>query len=206
MRRRLAIATLAVALTAIGSAALSAPVEASSVRERIMAKRAALGWDCSGGDCSLRSGRRTPSTQQAAAPEPAAAPTAAAPAPAPSGGPRRIEISIAQQQLRLMEGNDVLLSTSVSTGAPSTATPSGTFSILSKERMHWSTQYDVWMPYAMRIVAGVFIHEVAVSPDGRRLGASEIGGPASHGCIRVPVGTAANLYDLSRVGMPVYVR
>jgi lipoprotein-anchoring transpeptidase ErfK/SrfK len=62
------------------------------------------------------------------------------------------------------------------------------------------------MPYAMRIVGGVFIHEVAISPDGRRLGSSSIGSPASHGCIRVPVGTAANVYHMSHVGMPVSIR
>jgi lipoprotein-anchoring transpeptidase ErfK/SrfK len=204
MRKRLAVGTFAVALAVIGSGALSVPAEASSVRERIMAKRAALGWDCSGGDCSLRR-RAAPSQQAAPAAAAAPVPAAAAPAPAPTG-PKRIEISIASQRLDLLQGDRVLLSTSISTGASETPTPTGNFSILSKERMHWSTQYDVWMPYAMRVVAGVFIHEVAISPDGQRLGAGSIGDPASHGCIRVPVGTAARLYEMSHVGMPVTIR
>ena len=210
MRRRLLVRSVAVGV-ALGSffVLTVGSADASSVRDRIMAKRQALGgrWDCaSGTGCSLSGSQRSaPMARAVTAARPAAAPAPAVER-APTGGPRRIEISIAQQRLQLLEGNRVLLSTSVSTGTASYPTPTGDFSILSKERMHWSTQYDVWMPYAMRVVAGVFIHEVAIAPDGSRLGVSSIGGPASHGCIRVPIGTAARLYSLSHVAMPVHIR
>jgi hypothetical protein len=209
MRRRSFWGWFAVLAAIMLLVASGSPAEAGTVRDRIMAKRQAAGWDCSSGnDCSLRASPRIASSARAATPAPSVhQPAAAVPAPraqAPTGG-RRIEISLARQQLTLLEGNDVLLSTSVSTGATASPTPTGTFSILSKELRHWSTQHHVWMPYAMRVVRGIFIHEVAISPDGHRLGVSEIGDPASHGCVRVPMGTAARLYDASHVGMPVHI-
>lgn len=161
---------------------------------------------------SIRTPRapRTPSLGAAAAPAPAPAPAAqqAAPQPqadAPYGHGKVIEISISEQKLRAWEGGRVVLETAVSTGKPGHETPRGEFSILSKERNHWSTQYHVDMPYAMRVVRGIYIHEIPISPDGRRIGASDIGRPVSAGCIRVPEGTAKRLYDWAEVGTRVII-
>lgn len=116
-----------------------------------------------------------------------------------------IEVIISRQILRAWEGDRVVLETSVSTGGPGNETPTGRFSILSKEANHWSTQYSVNMPYAMRVVSGIFIHELPITPDGRRLGTGSVGSAVSHGCVRVPVGTAASLYNWTPVGIPVII-
>lgn len=208
MQRRLLLLAVAIAAVAGGFLFLSATsADASTVRERIMAKRAAQGWDCSSGDCVLPSGgRRATTTSFAPAASRRTAAPAAAPAPAYRGGGKQIEISLSEQRLRAYEGGRLVLDTAVSTGTASHPTPTGSFSIKSKERMHWSTQYGAWMPYAMRVVGGIFIHEIPIGADGRRIGASQIGNPASHGCIRVPSGAAQQLYSWATIGTPVLIR
>lgn len=120
-------------------------------------------------------------------------------------GARRIEISIGEQMLRAYEAGRVVIQTPVSTGAPRTETPTGRYAIQSKETMHWSTRYSVWMPYAMRVVGGIFIHELPLTPGRTRIGASSLGRPVSHGCIRVGVGTAERLFAWASVGTPVLI-
>lgn len=207
MRRRIILGGIAVAF---GTAALlflgAGSADASDVRERIMAKRAANGWDCSSGDCVLPSGGRDQAgggfTQTDAA---SVAPVARTEAPSQVRGPKQIEISLAEQRLRAYEGQRLVLDTAISSGSASYPTPTGAFSIRSKEAMHWSTQYSAWMPYAMRVVGGIFIHETPIGVDGQRIGASDIGSPASHGCIRVPSGAAQRLFNWAEIGTPVQI-
>lgn len=214
MRKKMLLGFLASVFVGAGFVLLMAVSAEASVRDEIMARREASGkWDCSSGDCRLASGRtageaRTPRAPSQTSAVEAPAPEAPAPEAAPvaqAGGPARIEISIAEQRLRAYEGDRLVLDTLVSTGTAQYPTPTGTYSIKSKEAMHWSTQYGVWMPNAMRVVNGIFIHEMPVTTDGRRIGDSEIGSPASHGCIRVPSGTASRLYDWARIGTPVVI-
>jgi len=208
MRRRFILGGIAVAF---GTAALlffaAGSADASTVRDRIMAKRAASGWDCSSGDCVLPSGGRDQASAGREQTSTASvAPIAAAEAPEQIGGPKQIEISLSEQRLRAYEGQRLVLDTAISSGSASYPTPTGAFSIRSKETMHWSTQYPSWMPYAMRVVNGIFIHEIPIGEDGQRIGASEIGTPASHGCIRVPQGAAQQLFSWAEIGTPVLIR
>lgn len=130
----------------------------------------------------------------------------AKPAAKPAGSGRVIEIVIAEQTLRAWDGGRLVLQTPVSTGASGTGTPRGRYSVLSKEGRHWSTRFGVWMPYAMRVVGGIFIHELPLTSDGRRIGAGSLGRPVSHGCIRVGVGPAAQLFNWASIGTPVVIR
>ncbi len=208
MRRRLILGGIAVAFGTTALLFLAAdPADASTVRERIMAKRAANGWDCSSGDCVLPSGGRDQvNAEREQASTASVAPVAAVEAPDQSGGPKQIEISLSEQRLRAFEGQRLVLDTAISSGSASYPTPTGAFSVRSKETMHWSTQYSAWMPYAMRVVGGIFIHETPIGADGQRIGASEIGSPASHGCIRVPSGSAQRLFNWAEIGTPVVIR
>lgn len=122
-----------------------------------------------------------------------------------TGGAKRIEISIGEQVLRAYEGRDLVLSTPVSTGTGQYPTPTGRFSIQGKEENHWSKRWSVWMPWAMHVVGGVFIHELPLTRDGRRIGSGSLGNQASHGCIRVGVGDAERLYRWTPVGTPVVI-
>lgn len=149
---------------------------------------------------------------QATAPRTRTAPqeTSARPDPGPaspaSGGEKVIEINISSQSLRAWDGQQLVMETAVSTGKPGYETPRGQFSILSKERRHWSTIYGVWMPYAMRVVGGIFIHELPVRTSGEQYGAAQLGSPASGGCIRVGVGSAQRLYNWAHIGTTVLIR
>lgn len=156
-----------------------------------------------------RTPRREATAQRAAAPRAREAPRQAAdpgPSSPASGGEKVIEIIISSQQLRAWDGQQLVMETAVSTGKPGYETPRGQFSILSKERRHWSTIYGVWMPYAMRVVGGIFIHELPVRASGERYGGDQLGSPASGGCVRVGVGSAERLYNWAPVGTTVVIR
>lgn len=197
MARRLLLAVcIAGGFLALGASAANA----STVRDRIEQHRAEIRAkiechriEMSGGTCGAPA---------AAAP----APQQPAPQAAPSGSGKRIVISVSEQTLRAYEGDRVVLSTPVSTGAAGTPTPRGTFKVLSKETNHWSTKYGVWMPNAMRFTGGYFIHALPLTPDGRTIGAGSLGRPASHGCVRVGPDDAARLFAWASNGTPVIVQ
>ena len=75
----------------------------------------------------------------------------------------------------------------------------GSFTVRGKERDHWSEEFDVRMPYAMRYLSGHYIH--ATSPNlYHRLGRA-----ASHGCNRLTKHDALELYWRTRMGTRVEV-
>ena len=75
----------------------------------------------------------------------------------------------------------------------------GVFRVLSKSRNHWSRLFDVNMPYAMRYHGGHFIH--ATSRNLYR----NLGRPASHGCNRLTLHDARELYQMTPIGTRVEV-
>lgn len=75
----------------------------------------------------------------------------------------------------------------------------GVFKVESKEPMHYSKLFDVKMFWAMRYLAGHFIH--ATYPNLYRL----LGQPASHGCNRLTKTDAKALYDTTPIGTRVEV-
>ena len=94
-------------------------------------------------------------------------------------GKKRIEVDKALQELTAFQGDVVVLKTNVSTGRPGHNTPNGEFTTGSKERMHYSHKYnDAEMPYAVQVNGDVFFHGYPSVPPY----------PASHGCIRMPLG------------------
>ena len=104
---------------------------------------------------------------------------------------RRIEIRLSEQRARVFdeEGNEIM-ATAVSTGRKGYATPTGTYAITNKHRDWTSTLYHARMPYFQRLSCGDFgLHQGYVP-----------GHPASHGCIRIPAGTARTLFELTRTG------
>ena len=75
----------------------------------------------------------------------------------------------------------------VSTGAHGYATPSGHYKVSWLDEHHKSKQYnDAPMPYAIFFDEGKAIHGFAGS----------VGGPASHGCVRLSTGNAKTLFGL----------
>jgi lipoprotein-anchoring transpeptidase ErfK/SrfK len=82
-----------------------------------------------------------------------------------------------------------------SSGAPSTPTPSGSYSVFRKEKNSWSVPFQQWLPYASYFNAGIAFHEYAQVPTY----------PASHGCVRVPSPEAKYVYRFATIGTAVIV-
>src|SRR5437588_200834 len=58
----------------------------------------------------------------------------------------------------------VLRTIHVSTAGPGHVTPDGHWHVYSKSRMSWSTEFNVWLPWASYIVGGIAIHGFASVP------------------------------------------
>jgi len=117
-----------------------------------------------------------------------------------------IEVSIDKQRLTAWRDGAIVFRFVISTGRPGYETPTGHYKILDKTENRWSRKWSVWMPYAMRWHEGYFIHQLP-HKDGSsyNIGASKLGTPDSHGCVRVNVGDAERLFNWTAVGTPVWV-
>jgi lipoprotein-anchoring transpeptidase ErfK/SrfK len=123
-------------------------------------------------------------------------PTEKAPAQEVEKGPLHIIVSIADQQISVYDDGALIARSSVSTGVSNHPTPSGVFSVISKQRWHRSNLYsDAPMPYMQRITwSGIALH-AGVLP----------GYPASHGCIRLKWDFAIRLWHLTKRGTRVII-
>jgi lipoprotein-anchoring transpeptidase ErfK/SrfK len=117
-----------------------------------------------------------------------------------------IEVSISQQRLTAWRDGRVVMRLVISTGRPGYDTPTGHYRVIAKYPKTWSAPWKVWMPWAMNWYGNYFIHQLPHFPgSSENIGASELGRPASHGCVRVNVGDAQRLYEWTAVGTPVWV-
>src|SRR3989344_773848 len=81
-----------------------------------------------------------------------------------------------------------------------TPTRQGTFTIRSKENLHWSTIYKLWMPYAMNYSGDYFLHGMPYWPNGARLTSIYSGG-----CVRLFDDVAKAVFEWSEIGTKVVV-
>jgi len=94
-----------------------------------------------------------------------------------------------------------------STGAAGYATPSGEHKINAKAENAYSKRYGLFMPYWMSFIGGLYgIHELPYWPNGYREGSGHLGTPVSHGCVRLGIGPAQELYEWAEIGTPVIVQ
>ena len=114
-------------------------------------------------------------------------------------GKKRVEVDKAAQELTGFQGDVVVIKTNVSTGMPGHNTPVGEFKTGPKERMHYSRKYNnAEMPYAVQVNGDIFFHGAGSVPYY----------PASHGCIRIPLGRknpAKYLYNWVDRGVDVKI-
>ena len=114
-------------------------------------------------------------------------------------GAKRVEVSLAKQQLRAWQGERLVMTSHISSGRRG-STPAGSFLAGPyKARMHYSSRYhNAPMPWSVQINRHVFIHGFTSVPNY----------PASHGCIRLPL-TGGNpakfFYEWTDPGTPVKV-
>ena len=107
-----------------------------------------------------------------------------------------IVVSLGKQTVSVYDGITKIATSTISSGMRGRETPTGIFSILEKNRYHYSNLYGgAPMPYMNRITnSGVAMHEGVVP-----------GYPASHGCIRLPGSFARNLFGITEIGARVIV-
>jgi lipoprotein-anchoring transpeptidase ErfK/SrfK len=105
-------------------------------------------------------------------------------------------VSLALQRIYVYRGGALVGVASVSTGKRGKSTPSGAFTILQKARFHRSNLYsNAPMPFMQRLTwTGIALH-AGVNP----------GYPASHGCIRLPLAFARDLFGMTALGTSVLV-
>jgi len=121
--------------------------------------------------------------------------------------PTRIEVNLKNQKLTYYVDGQAWKEFTISSGKPSTPTPRGVFKIVNKTKKAWSKTYGLWMPYWLGLDRGsIGIHELPVWPSGYHEGASHLGKPVSHGCIRLGIGSAQYLYDRIPVGTEVTIK
>jgi hypothetical protein len=115
---------------------------------------------------------------------------------ASTAGPVRVLVSLPLQIAFVFKGSALVGVSSVSSGVAGYDTPTGTFTILQKDKDHKSNIYDdAPMPYMLRLTwDGVALHAGKVT-----------GEPASHGCVRLPTPFARKLFDLAELGATVAV-
>jgi lipoprotein-anchoring transpeptidase ErfK/SrfK len=111
-------------------------------------------------------------------------------------GPLVITVSLRRQRVSVWDRNGLMMEAPISSGKLGTPTPTGIFSILQKNRVHFSNLYDsAPMPNMQRITwSGVALHAGALP-----------GYPASHGCIRLPHGFSKRLFEVTQMGTRVIV-
>ncbi len=114
--------------------------------------------------------------------------------------PKRVEINRSRQRLRAWQGGRLVLHTRVSTGRRGYETPRGSFRAGPlKTPLLISRKYDnARMPWTVQVAGDVCLHGHASVPSR----------PASHGCIRIPLGggnPARWIYDWIDLGTPVVI-
>ncbi|WP_035608532.1 L,D-transpeptidase [Haloferula sp. BvORR071] len=130
----------------------------------------------------------------------------------------RVKVSLAKQMAYVMEGNTPLMVMPVSTGAPGSPTPTGSFTIFNKEHKHranthgyaysgnqvkktmLSSKPSGWsfkgtpMPYWCEFKSNYGFHTGWLKHS-----------PCTHGCIRMHENLAPKFYQLVKVGTQVNI-
>lgn len=118
-----------------------------------------------------------------------------APQVAPSG-PVLIYVDLTKQIALVYRNGVRIAATTISSGKPGHATPTGVFTILQKDADHRSSKYnDAPMPFQQRLTwDGVALHAGGLP-----------GYPESHGCVHLPYAFARELFGITRLGITVVV-
>jgi len=111
-------------------------------------------------------------------------------------GPVTVVVSVTTQRAYAYRNGVPIGVSTVSTGKKGHPTPTGIFTVLQKAVDHKSNLYsDAPMPFMQRLTW-----------DGIALHAGQLPGyPASHGCIRLPLGFAKLLYGATTTGVTVVI-
>jgi hypothetical protein len=111
-------------------------------------------------------------------------------------GPLMILVSVPQQVMHVYRNGILIGRSTVSTGAKGHDTPGGVFTILEKNKTHYSKTYNnAPMPNMQRLTwSGIAMHSGKLP-----------GYPDSHGCIRLPYDFSQLLFNATEKGGTVVV-
>jgi len=136
--------------------------------------------------------------------------------------PFRIEIDLQDQRAYLLRNGRAVLASPISSGRAGHLTEAGSFSIIEKERNHYSTMYGKIVDAYGRTIVSDADADMKVPRGGKFIpapmsyfmrfhGATGMhagylpGYPASHGCVRMPEQYAIAFFNAVEVGTPVRV-
>jgi hypothetical protein len=106
---------------------------------------------------------------------------------APAAAKVDIQIDLDRQRMTVVKNGEKPLIWKISSGRNGFETPTGSFIVQRMDAEHLSEEYDgAPMPYAIFFSRGLAIHGTYERGLGR---------PASHGCVRLSVDHARDLYD-----------
>lgn len=113
-----------------------------------------------------------------------------------AGPPMMAIVSVKHQRISLYDAYGNAVRARTSSGKTGYETPAGTYSILQKNKEHYSNVYDdAAMPFMQRLTwSGIALHQGDLP-----------GYPASHGCVRMPWHYAEHIFPMTRIGMRVIV-
>jgi hypothetical protein len=111
-------------------------------------------------------------------------------------GPALLVVNLATQRAILFRNGVPMAASTVSSGKTGHETPTGVFTILQKNKEHYSSTYNnAPMPNMQRLTwKGIALHAGALP-----------GFPASHGCIRLPMKFSQLLFGATKLGMTVVI-
>jgi len=111
-------------------------------------------------------------------------------------GPLMVLVSIPEQTMHVYRNGILIGRSTVSTGSQGHSTPGGVFTILEKQKEHYSKTYNnAPMPNMQRLTQnGIAMHSGNLP-----------GYPASHGCIRLPYDFSQLLFNATAQGGTVVV-
>ncbi|MGA8169762.1 MAG: L,D-transpeptidase [Methylocystis sp.] len=106
---------------------------------------------------------------------------------APVAAKVEIRVDLDRQRITVVKNREAPIVWKISSGRPGFETPTGRFIVQRLDADHFSDEYDqAPMPYAIFFSRGLAIHGTTMGGLGR---------PASHGCVRLSVDHARELYD-----------
>ena len=111
-------------------------------------------------------------------------------------GPVAVVVSLPEQLVHVYRNGIRIAVSTCSTGKPGHSTPTGVFVVLQKDKNHHSSTYNnAPMPNMNRLTwSGIALHAGNLP-----------GYPASHGCVRLPLGFSAKLFEVTHLGTPVII-
>jgi peptidoglycan hydrolase-like protein with peptidoglycan-binding domain len=107
-------------------------------------------------------------------------------------------VDLTHQTTYLMKGGKLIWGPTVTrTGMSGFATPSGWFNVFSRADKHWSTPYEVWLPYWQEFYKGDGFHQTTTYIHDMGIG--------SHGCVNLLPVDARKYYSTLTSGSKVHL-